>query len=284
MRPVSHFAAIGLGSETPDEFERSVGRVMDAARPPAELGAAGQGHLWWADASGAAVAAHLASDQAIECVTPFFLGPEGGTRWRVRSREPHLDAGCGHCSGADCDVIDGAGDLVTRTTVQWAFFRPYRSWLARPREYDLQIVAFASELSLCESSADLDRVQAARFGEAEAGQPQEPGKPFRLAEEAFLPYGMFGNEGNVTQRARATLTGRVEAITTRTNTLTGRPFLHARLVTLGGPIDVVASLAASDGDATKAQIALVDAWLVGRPCEPPPMPEPRGWLTRLLRS
>ena len=277
---MSNFAAIGFDGETPEDVQRLVAEAVDAAGPVAELGAAGQGHLFWKDDSGAAVAVHLGRAREVTCVTPFFVAPEGGTHWRVRTGQPHLDEECAHCSGADCDVLDPSGELITRAAVQWTFFEPFRAWLARERTYDLQVVAFASALSLCATSEELDHAQAALFGEAEPGAPAEPGKPMRLAEEAFLPYGAFQDEGSMTGRARAMLTGRVQSATPRTNGLTGRPFLHLRLLTLGGPLDVVAPV--PPPTATPPTLALADVWLVGRPAEPPPMPEPRSWLKKLV--
>jgi hypothetical protein len=279
---VSHFAAIGFHGDSPEDVSAVIARAIDAARPSPELGAAGQGHLWWCDDSGAAIAAHLSRKGEVACVTPFFAAPDGGTRWRVRTREAHLDRECSHCSGADCDLLLGAGDeLVTRSTVQWALFEPYRSWLARERQFELQVVGFADALALCPSAEALEEAQAATFGAREPGQPREPGKPMRLAEEAFLPLGMFGNEGEVTLRARAALTGGVESATLRTNGLSGRRFTHVRVRTLGGPLDVVAAPAPPE-ELAAARLVLATVWMVGRPCEPPPMPEPRRWLKKLL--
>src|SRR5689334_19165994 len=82
-------------------------------------------------------------------VTPFFVAPGGGTRLSVRTSAPHLDKECAHCSGADCDLVDESGELITRTTIQWAFFEPYRAWLGEAREAALEVVGFASALSLC---------------------------------------------------------------------------------------------------------------------------------------
>jgi hypothetical protein len=74
-------------------------------------------HLRWTDPSGASVAFHLDEAGAIDCCTPFFQAPEPA-RWRVRTSGPHPDAGCSHCGGADCDVLDAGGELVTRATAR----------------------------------------------------------------------------------------------------------------------------------------------------------------------
>jgi hypothetical protein len=280
---MSHFAAIGLYGVTPEEFERCVGEALERAGSPPGLGATDR-HAWFQDASGAALAAHMAGGGQVDCITPFFVAPGGGTRWRVRTSAPHLDRGCVHCSGADCDLLDGAAQTITRATVQWVLFQPYQLWLGEVREYDLEVVGFASSLSLCETADDLERAQAALFGERDATAPLEPGKPLRLAEQAFLPYGMFEHDGDIGARARALVTGTVETMARPTNRLTGLPFVHVRLQTLGGSLDVVAPQGALAGAAAAPRMALADVWLVGRPCEPPPPAESRGWLRKLNRA
>ena len=50
-------------------------------------------------------------------------------------------------------------------------------------------------------------------------------------------------------------------------------------VQLARPAAELGALAAPDH---AASATLADVWLVGRACEPPPMPEPRGWLKKLV--
>src|SRR5262245_37426098 len=285
VAPVSHFAAIGLRGETPEAMQESVGQAFDQGVAPPELGEQKEGHVWFNDTSGAALAIHLNTAGEVECITPFFAGAGGGTRWRVRSSAPHVDRDCEHCSGADCDILDREqGETTTRATVQWLFFEPYRDWLAERREYDLEVVGFASMLAVGETKDDLEPVQARLFGERDPVQPVEPGKPLRLAETAFLPYGMFENDGDVGQRARALVTGSVVKMETPTNALTGRRFVQLRLRTLGGDLNVVAPDGTVEGLLT-GKVALADVWLVGRPAEPPPPARASGkgaWLSKLI--
>jgi hypothetical protein len=159
--------------------------------------------------------------------------------------------------------------MCTRTSLQFLFFEPYKTWLRSKRTFEIVVVGFASSLSLCATNDDLERAQAALFGEADPGVPREPGKPMRLADQAFLPHGMFGAEGKLGERARAILTGTVEAATLVQNEITGANFVHTRIRTLCGPIDIVAP---ADGVDIPEQptLALADCWLVGRPVEAPP--------------
>ncbi|MFO0759063.1 MAG: hypothetical protein U0359_21405 [Byssovorax sp.] len=203
---MSNLSAIGFAISSKEDFQRTLGAALDRAAPPRGLGASAADYLWFRDASGAALAARLDDRKAIECITPFFVAPDGGTRWRVHTSAPHLDRDCLHCSGADCDVLDySSGEMCTRTALQFLFFEPYRGWLEEERTFEVVIVGFASSLSLCATPDDFERAQAALFGEPEPGVPREPSKPMRLADQAFMPHGMFGAEGHVGARARALL-------------------------------------------------------------------------------
>lgn len=276
---MSNFSAIGF-VVSEDNFQHTVGTALDRAVPPAELGSSAANYLWFRDASGAAIAARIDSQKRVECVTPFFAAADGGTRWRVQTSAAHLDRECSHCSGADCDVLDpSSGEMCTRTAIQFLFFEPYRAWLQQERTFDIIVVGFASSLSLCATHDDLERAQAALFGEAEPGVARKPGEPMRLADQAFLPHGMFGAEGQLGSRARALLTGNVEAVNLARNEITGDQFVHARVRTLCGSIDIVAPADAVEIPEYPT-LAIADCWLVGRPVE---APAPKtGFFRRIL--
>ena len=266
---MSTFSAIGFVMSSEEDCHRQVGMALDRAAVPPDLGVSAAKYLWFRDASGAALAARIDSQRRVECVTPFFAAADGGTRWRVHTNAAHLDRDCLHCSGADCDVIDPSStEMCTRTAIQFLFFEPYRTWLRHERTFDMIVVGFASSLSLCATHDDLERAQAAFFGEAEPAGPSEPGKPMRLADQAFLPHGMFGAEGHLGARARALLTGAVETVTLLRNEVSGTRFVHTRVRTLCGPIDIVAP-ADAVGVPERATLALADCWLVGRPVDAP---------------
>jgi hypothetical protein len=281
---MSNLSAIGFDVSSEDDFQRIVGAALDRAVPPSELGASAAHYLWFRDASGAALAGRVNARKELECLTPFFAAPDGGTRWRVRTGAPHLDRQCLHCSGADCDVIDASsGEMCTRTALQFLFFEPYQAWLNEERAFEVVIVGFASSLSLCATADDFERAQATLFGDAEPGVPREPGKPMRLADEAFMPHGMFDAEGHLGARARALLTGSVESVTVARNEIAGSSFVHTRVRTLGGPIDIVAP---ADGLEVpeRATLAIADCWLVGHPVDAPPPPPKPGLFRRIFGS
>lgn len=275
---VSHFSVIGLRVEGQDAMMR----LVDAAASKAvdDVPAFPGQHLRWTDPSGAALAMHL-DGPAIACVTPFFIAPEA-TRWRVRTSSAHDDSKCVHCGGADCDLLDVSGEMVTRATIQWLHFQPFRGWLAEPREFSLRVVAFAHRAAFYDDSAAFEAGQESWWpGLRDRKGPT--GQPMGFAEESFLPEGMFGDGRDVGDAATVLFAGRVEHARTVTNALTGLPFGHARIRTLPGSIDIVFDQA--EGMPVAGKLAVVRAWLVGEP-DPAPPPDartaPRGFLRKLF--
>lgn len=245
---IPHLDAIGL---TVDEFKANFAAIVQRATEEAATPASR--HLRWLDTSGASVAFHCAGDEIV-CITPFFDPWMGLSRWQVTTSEAHDNDGCAHCGGADCDLLVD-GEMVTRATIQWLHFQPCRDWLARERTYELEVVAFAEQL---EVHADEEAFRR----NAATGT-----KGLKLAPEAFIPLGMFGDEtgGSV---PRALLAGRVTAAALLHNPF-GGPFWHLRLESLPGPVDVVAPAYALEAQPQAGAIAVVEAWLVGRPVSGP---------------
>jgi hypothetical protein len=164
--------------------------------------------------------------------------------------------------------------MVTRATVQWVLYRPYAKWLREPRSYELEVAAFADTAKFAATEEAFEAAQAEMF-------PTRDGKPMRLAGQAFMPHGMFGPTDNVRARATALFTGSVEHARRLRNTLSGHDFLHVRVLSYQGQIDVVATTDGLERDPEPGHRALVSAWLVGRPVDPPPAASP-SWLKRLF--
>lgn len=259
---MSNLACLGFQAGTETEFKDSIMKVVARSREVHRGG--GFTHNLWQDKSGAAVGLHLKRG-AIDCLTPCFLPLEDATAWYVETQEPAIDPECLDCSGADCNLLEKSGELITRASIQFVFFRPYRNWLSKARRFKLDVAAFAEEFDLYDSEKDFE----ARHKESSwfAGSDVE----FKMAPNCFLPTGMFGDlsEGGMRARARSIFAGKVVRATSRTNTLSGGAFWQLRVESLAGPIDVVHP--AKDGfNPAPGQIALIGAWLVGRPVDPPP--------------
>jgi hypothetical protein len=234
----SHFSCLGMAMDSPETFERTLGDLAELARLTQP------GHLHWVDPSGAAVSFHLDGEQ-IACVTPFFVAPDGGLSWQVHTHEPLDDKDCLHCGGADCDLLDASGEMVTRTCIQWVDYQPSRAWLEQSRTFSLKVTLFARVAHFYDSVAEFSAAQ-----------------PFMgLAPLAFMPYGMFSSPDELVARASAIVTGPVLQASLQRNQATGGTFVHVRMDTLAGPVDVVAA----EGAVPRVGgHAAVQGWLVGR--------------------
>lgn len=239
-----------LGARTEDDFTAMLGAASGHETRPwpgADL------HTLWRDPSGAALAFHYSDPESINCVTPFFFPETPARPWRVRTAGPARDEECLDCSGADCDVLDAGGELVTRTAVQWLCFRPVENWEAT---WDLRVVAFAADLALYPDVESFEASPHARMG-------PDPDSP-TWAWNCFLPIGLFGESPRLIDRATAILGGKVTASDRRRNGATGVGFTHLRIESCVGEVDVVTGDLV---DPAPGSVAFVQAWLVGVPAE-----------------
>ena len=116
-----------------------------------------------------------------------------------------------------------------------------------------QIAAFAHQVTAYESASTL-----------EAAQKDEDG--LRLADEAFIPMGLFTSEFDTATppQALALLSGRVLETALRCNPFTQREFRWARVQSFGGMFDVVADPLIVTGDVVPGGILQGEFWLSGR--------------------
>ncbi|HZL73181.1 MAG TPA: hypothetical protein VFC86_12005 [Planctomycetota bacterium] len=253
-----NLACLGFAASTPQELNQALAPLIDSARLSHQSGG-GFSHLLWRDPSGAAIAIHVRGG-AIQCITPFYSPPGGASSWLVESKAALIDPECRDCSGAVCDVLDSEGNQVTRAAIQFLHFRPYAQWLTKPRRYRVDVSAFATELDVFATLADFDKV----VSQLPIRGPDDV--KLSLAPNFFIPVGMFGDEG---QPSRILFAGSVSTAYLRTNGASGKKFWHLQVDALPGRIDVVHPEREGFYPAN-GQIALVGAWLVGRPVDPPP--------------
>jgi hypothetical protein len=228
-----HLAAIGFRG---DDWQP---QVMEASSQAAPAGRSdGIEHYMWSDPSGARVLYHAKGSELL-CITPGFR-PRKPSVWEVESSAPLVDADCLHCSGADFDIPG------SRATIQLELFALWRQYLSQKRRFPMEVCGFAHRAVRCRES-EIEKL---------AG--------IKLAPSAFVPSGMFGTSTNVTQRATAVLTGKLEAVETLRNGHTKADFLHLRVSTLPGPLDLVSEVETFQGD---GDILFAEVWLVGRPQE-----------------
>jgi hypothetical protein len=149
------------------------------------------------------------------------------------------------------------GEMITRATVQMAFFRSLERAFRRERDIRLRVVGMAHEASFFDSEEAFRR--ATTFGSGD--------EKIAYATESFVPIGHFNVEGGVTSRAKALFGGRVVEAEVRVNSKTLLPFIRARIRTPPGQLDVLVGGAALPAVGTYAWLT---AWLVGIPADPVP--------------
>lgn len=250
---------------------RASGEVLDemylalanASRQPA-LRSSRTRHLLWKDGAGGAIAFHVARD-GIQCATPFFEAPEP-TVWNVSTFGIAADEACDHCSGADCAVLDDEAETRAIVAVQWLHFAPYESFLRKAQLFDLEVVGFVSSLRT--------------YGDRSALRAAEPcpavGDDY--GGELFFATGASAGAPRLKDRARALIGGELEVVDHRGSALTNEPFAYARLRTSIGLLNVVVNPDNVEGSLAAGRWAWCDAWLVGRPTEPPPKTGVVGWF------
>lgn len=247
-----HLANIGFGDE---QWQSKVMEASSLAKP---VGKSELEHYAWRDASGARVLYHSKGSDLV-CLTPGF---KGTSVWDVASSAAVEDADCLHCSGADCDILDGRGELLTRATIQFELFAPFQAWLKEPRRYRMEVCGFVHWAELCSTPEELQTA----FDRRGMGKS-------RLASTAFVPVGMFGTEPkNATARATALLTGTVEAAERRTNGFTKSEFHVLKVATQPGMLDLVAAPDVLTPAPAAGMTIFTEVWLTGRPVE-----RRRGW-------
>ena len=250
----SHYACLGFDVEGRGDLDATLAGLLEHA--VLENGQGEARHLRWTDPSGASVAFHLDGDR-VTCRTPFFEPAGGLCRWQVATSRPSDQEGCAHCGGADCEVR-AYGEMVTAAAIQWLHYRPYREWLEQERAYELEVVAFADDLAVFRNE-DVFREMLPWYCD---GLPLSP--------EGFIPLGMFGKATHEFA-ATALFAGAVTSAEMPCNSRGGR-FRRVRVATLPGVIDVLAPAEPMSDVPPPGAIALVRAWLVGRPVPVTPGP------------
>jgi hypothetical protein len=249
----SHMTSIGFEAEDEEAFVELAARADERG----ELIETGQGvYLRWALPCGAELWAQITPEEELCGMNPHFAG---------RGRLPAVVSG--RVEREDDTPLDGsflawaqdpeAGPEATGEEpglFPFVFDCPDAARQAGrtfPARTALQLSAFAHEL---EAFPD----EAAFLARSE--------EEVKLAPRAFLPVGMFREEGEAEgpPEALALFSGRVAAVETRANEHSGREFLWLLVETLGGSLDVVADPEVVAGEVVAGGTVLVTGWLSGR--------------------
>lgn len=258
----SHFSSIGFPVASEADFTALARQAVEGSPV---LPAPGGGYCCWAPGRGvelwvALQRRGLRRRLSLAGAAPHFSGP---ARLRVAierctATPGYPMEGALHCWANPSDDEPPAGDypFVCEAVGFRLIQPPGRRCLRRAT---LQLAVFAHSLDLYDSDQAFDRA------------PTRPGN-LQLAAEAFIPTGMITTAGQPADqyRAEALLTGHILAAEEVANPVTGLPFHHLHLRTLGGEVDVVADPELVAAPPQVGGVAQVTGWLSGRVVEEPP--------------
>jgi hypothetical protein len=205
----THLAAIGLGTNGQQAFERLVVEANKAAQRQEMV--RGVRVRRWEDASGAAVVLGWRGDQLVSFM-PAFAARSG---IRLASCHPVREP------VAVADVLSRDGIQVTALAAEVEQYR-HLAAAGRPVDSPARITAFGLKVTLHE---DEDAFHAA---------PKGPNDATDAAD--FVPFGAFAEPAKARPHAR--LTGTVVKAERRVCRLTGQPFTVAITRTAGFEADV----------------------------------------------
>jgi hypothetical protein len=244
----SHLSDIGFDLTTEEEFDELACHAYELGRRlRVEQGV----YLYWSLGDGVEIWGQLDHEENFIGFNPHFVG------------ESVISVGLtARIERAEASVLDGAfhgwaspsGDEAESGHYPFIFDAPdFRlcDSVKLPSIVEVQIAAFAHELSAFESEAAYD-----------ASQSERP----RFAAESFIPSGLFtaDEESGGSPQAYAILTGHVLNTSLRINPVTKSEFLWAKVQTYGGVFDVVADPLIVNGAVVKGGIIHGSFWLSGR--------------------
>jgi hypothetical protein len=243
-----HLAALGIGSESQEERQNQVRRILKTSKPQSRR--ADSMTLRWSDPSGAELWIYVDESGAMKSVQPHFAG---GSRITMALQElverPEISpfdggfialtqsGGTNPALGGGFPVVFDAPDFPD---VKDAFLTA---------KHDVELAAFAVELNAYDSEE--------AFKEA---QPEM--KPLEIP--AFIPAGLLGMTQGDTPTAHALMVGRLLEGGKVTNQLTGQSYSKAVMETPAGPIVLIVEPNLLEELPEVGSVLQVGAWISGR--------------------
>lgn len=245
----SHLSTIGFSVSSEADF---IDLAERAAAQSLRVRVADGIYLRWSCASGAELWLQLDPTGDLIGMNPHFAGRNtvrvGLTATVGRSEDTPLDGAYhGWVEPQSEDPASGAYPLV----FDCPSFATHVD-LALPSVAEVQLTAFAHELSVYDTEAEF-----------EAGQTEEP----RFAAESFIPAGLIAAKGeeDAPPEAYAILTGRVLAAERRRNSMSGASFYWASVRCLAATYDIVADSVLVEQPPRAGGVISGAFWFSGRP-------------------
>lgn len=142
-----------------------------------------------------------------------------------------------------------------------------------PKIFDIQLTAFAQELSVYGSEKEYYDSQTTEM---------------KFASQSFIPSGLFTLEKekrNVSPQALGMFTGVIKQLERKQNGLTNENFYWLLVDTLGGEVDIVADISFFEKEPTVKGVISGQFWLSGQLINPPvrELKESKTFLQRLFK-
>lgn len=257
---MSNLSNIGFPVGSQEDFEQLVESTLAKSR---RVEASNGHYLVYSDSSGAELWTQVNSANELVGANPHFAGESRRNvclTSTVERSESELD-GAFHGwaqpstpndpdSGEYPFVFD-VPDFRTIGTIDF------------PRDFEIQLSAFAQELQVYTDEAAYD-----------SNQTSEP----HFAVESFIPSGLFNFDGDADPEppeAFGIFTGKIKRSEKRRNSFTNSEFYWILVDTLGGEVDVVADTTLISLEPHVGAVVQGQFWLSARLIDPPGIPDKR---------
>lgn len=243
-----HLAALGIGSDSPEDRQDQVRRILKSSRPQSRRGESMT--LRWSDPSGAELWIYVDETGTMKSVQPHFTG---GPRIDLELQEvverpeisPYdggfigltLTGGTHPALGGGFPILFDAPDFPD---VKDAFLTA---------RHGVELAAFAVELNAYASEEDF-----------RAAQPDM--KPLEIP--AFVPAGLLGKTQGDPPTAHALMVGRLLRGERVTNDLTGRAFFKLLMETPAGPTVLLVEPDLLPSVPLEGSVLQAGVWISGR--------------------
>ncbi len=224
----SNLECVGLGVDDEADFERLVDAAMASAQVVGEVG--GVTVLRYDDLSGARIVFGV-SDRSIVDLLPSFAGEPGCRVGELRMLDDEAAA---------LSFVDEDDEVLTVGAVEVEERAWLRAGARPPAPVGAHLVALGVDMTVHADQDSYERSPESLLSEEDASAerpvdlPPDVGWPLGFSAESFVSHGAFDKEDG----AYARLSGVVLSAERRAVALTGGAFVHARVRSVMGEVDV----------------------------------------------
>ena len=242
---MSNFSNIGFRVATFEEFQQILEKVHGISH---QIKVNEGSYFIYSDGSGAELFIQFNKQNANIGTNPHFKGKSKRTvclTHTVERTKSELD-GAFYCWAAPMEI-----DNPNSGAYPFVFDLPDFKTIGQidlPKNFDIQLAAFAQELRVYDSEKE--------YKDSQTG----------LATQSFIPSGLFSPKGEDTipPQARGIFSGVIKQFERKRNGLTNEEFYWLLVDTLGGEVDVVADIGFFEKEPAVNGIVVGQFWLSGQ--------------------